>query len=66
MDIVIDISGKIVVDNMGDIGNIQTTCSNSSRDQNGETSRAEHLKGTLTLTLSTISMDGSGWEVLIN
>lgn len=65
MNIVIDVGGKIVVDNMGDVGNIETSGGNCSGDQNRATTSTEHLKSTLTLGLSAVSVDRSGGEVLV-
>lgn len=66
MDVVIDISREIVVDDVGDVGNIQTTSSDSSGDQNRAATVAEHLQSALTLTLSAVTVNGSSGEVLVD
>lgn len=66
MDVVIDIGREIVVDDVGNVGNIQTTSSDSSGNQNGATTVAEHLQSALTLTLSAVTVNGSGGEVLVD
>jgi len=66
MDVVVDISRKVVVDNVRDVGDIETTSGNSSGDQDGATAIAEHLQGTLTLTLSAVTVNRSGREVLVD
>ncbi|KAF3062751.1 hypothetical protein CFAM422_010726 [Trichoderma lentiforme] len=66
VDVIIDISGKVVVDDVGDVGNIKTTSSNSSSHQDGAASVAEELESTLTLTLSPVSVNGGGREALVD
>jgi hypothetical protein len=66
MNVVIDISWEIVVDDVGDVWNIETTSGDGSGDQDWAAAVTEHLKGTLTLTLSAVTMDGGGWEVLVD
>ncbi|ROV91474.1 hypothetical protein VSDG_07154 [Cytospora chrysosperma] len=64
--VVVDVSGQIVVHDVGDVGNIETTGSNSSCDQDGATGVSEHLKGTLTLALSAVTVNRGSGEVLID
>lgn len=66
VDVVINVGGKVVVDHVCDVGDIETTSGNSSGDQDGATAIAEHLQGALTLTLSTITVDRGGGEVLVD
>lgn len=66
MNVVINVGGEIVVDNVGDVGNIQTTGSNSSGNQDRALAIAEKLEGTLTLTLGTITVNRGGGEVLVD
>lgn len=49
----------------GTKGGIHTSC-NSSSDEDWATTISEHLKGTFTLTLSTITVNGGSREVLVN
>ncbi|ROW15354.1 hypothetical protein VPNG_02370 [Cytospora leucostoma] len=64
--VVVDVGGQVVVHNVGDVGNIETTGSNSSCDQDGATSVTEHVESTLTLALSAVAVDGSCWEALVD
>ncbi len=66
VNVVIDISWEIVVDDMGDVWNIKTTSSNSGSDQDWAASVAEHLESTLTLALCAVTMNGGGWKVLVD
>jgi hypothetical protein len=66
MNVIVDISREIVVDDMLHVGDIETTGCNSGSDQDGATPVSEHLKSTLTLTLSTITVNGGCWEVLVD
>lgn len=66
VDVVINVGGEVVVDDVGDIGNIQTTGSNSSSDQDGAATVAEELEGALTLTLSAVTVNGSCGEALVD
>lgn len=66
VDVVIDIGWEIVVDDVGNVWNIQTTSGNSGSDQDWAAAVTEHLQGALTLTLSAVTVDGGGWEVLVD
>lgn len=66
MDVVINVGGEIIVDNVGDVGNIQTTSSNGSSNHNGAASVTEELEGALTLTLGAVTVDRSGREALVD
>lgn len=65
VNIVIDVGGQVVVDDVGNIGDIETTSSNSSGNKDRATARAEHFQSTLTLTLGTITVDSGGGETLV-
>ena len=65
VNVVINVGGKIVVDNVGDIRNIQTTSSNSGCDKDRATTRTEHVQSTLTLALGAVTVDGGGRETLV-
>jgi hypothetical protein len=58
MDVVVDIRGEVVVDNVRDIGNVETTGCDGSGYQDGSTTSAESLKSHLTFALSAIPVDG--------
>ncbi|VUC19933.1 unnamed protein product, partial [Clonostachys rosea] len=66
VNIVVDVSGEVIIDDVGDIGDIETTCSNGSGNEDGAASISEEFKGTLTFTLGTITVNGGGGEVLVN
>lgn len=66
VDVVINVGRKIVVDDVGDVGNIQATSSDSSSNQNRAATVAEHLQSALTLTLSAVTVNGSSGEVLVD
>lgn len=66
MHVVVDVGRQIVVHDVSDVGNIETTGSNSSCDQNGATTVTEHVEGTLTLALSAVTVDGRGGEALVD
>lgn len=64
MDVIVDVSWQVVVDDVSDVGDIETTGSDSSGDQEGAAAAAEELEGTLTLALGTVTVNGGGREVL--
>jgi hypothetical protein len=66
VNVVVDIRGKIVVDDVGDVGNIKTTSSNGSSNQDGAAAVAEVLEGALTLTLGAVTVNRGGGEVLVD
>ena len=66
MDVVVNIRGQIVVDNVGDIGNIQATSGNSSGHENRADTVSELLQGLLTLALSAVTVNGVGAHVLVD
>ena len=66
VNVVIDISWKIVVDDVSNVWNIKATSSNSGSDQDWAATVAEHLESTLTLALGAVTVNGGGWEVLVD
>ena len=64
MHIIVDVRRQIIVQHMGDVGNVETTCGNSCGDQNGSAPRAESLEGHLALTLRSIAVDGGSRKVV--
>jgi hypothetical protein len=65
VNVVINIGGEIIVNDVGDVWNIKTTSSDSSSNQNRATSGAEHLQSTLTFTLGAVTVDSSCREALV-
>lgn len=66
VDIVVNVRGQVIVDNVRDIGNVQTTGSNSSGNENGAVAVAEKLESLLTLALGSVAVNARGREALIN
>jgi hypothetical protein len=66
MDVVVNVGGKVVVDDVGDVRDIKTTSSDSSGDKDRATTSTEHLQSLFTLALSTVTVDGSSWEALVD
>jgi hypothetical protein len=61
MNVVIDIRRKIIVNDMGHVGDIETASGNCGSDHDGSTASSEGVKCRFTLTLGTIAMNrGSG------
>lgn len=66
MNVIVNVGGEIVVDDVGDVGNIETTSGNSSGDKDGAATIPEELESSLTLTLGSVAMNGGGREVLLD
>ena len=64
--VVINVSRKVIVDNVSDVGNVETTGRNSSGNQDWAATVTEELESSLTLPLGSVSVDRSGWEVLVD
>lgn len=64
--IVVDVGGQVIVHNVRDVGNIETTGSDSSCNKNGATAVTEHVERALTLTLGAVAVDRRGWEALVD
>jgi hypothetical protein len=65
MNIVVNVGWEVIVDNVGDIRDVKTTSSNCGGNEDRATTVAEHLQGTLTLTLSAVTVDCGCREALI-
>jgi hypothetical protein len=65
MYIISDIVGHVKVDNVSNLGDVETSGSDISRDQDRGASSTEALQCGLTLTLATITMDRSSWVPLL-
>ncbi|GKT40846.1 uncharacterized protein ColSpa_01026 [Colletotrichum spaethianum] len=66
VDVVVNVGGQVVVDDMGNVGDIETTSGNSGGNQNGAATVAEELQSALTLTLSAVTVNRGGGEVLVD
>ncbi|TFB02208.1 hypothetical protein CCMA1212_005838 [Trichoderma ghanense] len=64
--VVVNVGGKVIVDDVGDVGNIETTSRDSGGNQDGAASVAEVLESALTLTLGPVSVNGGGGEALVD
>src|SRR5690242_1975954 len=56
---------KIIVDDMTNIGNVDTTSRNASGNQDWSLATTECADGVLAFTLSAVSMNGSAWHTLV-
>ena len=65
VDVVVDVGGQIVVDDVGDVGDIQTTGGDGGGDKDGAAAGPEEVEGALTLALSAVAVDGGGGEALV-
>lgn len=65
VNVVINVGGKIVVDDVGDVGDIETTSGDGSGDHDGGAPTSERLEGKLSLALGTVSVDRSRLEVVL-
>jgi len=66
VDIVVNVRGEVVVDDVRDIGDIKATSGNCSGNQDRAASIAEELESPLTLSLSAITVDRRGREILVD
>lgn len=64
VDIVVDVTRKIVVNDMGDVGNIKTTSSDGGGNHDRGATGSEGLESHLTLALSAVTMDGGRGKVV--
>ena len=65
MDIVIDVRREIVIDDVGDVGNIQPTGCDSCSNQNGSAAGSESLECHLTLALGAVTMNGRSGDMVL-
>ena len=64
VDVVVNVAGKVVVDNLRDIGDVQTTTSNIGGTHDGSVAALEAAKGILALPLGLVAVNGAGGEAL--
>jgi len=65
VDVVINVGGEIIVDDMGDIGNIQATSGDSRGNQDRAHAVAKLVQGLFTLPLCAITVNRVGAEILV-
>ena len=58
MNVVIDVGGKVVVDDMGDVGDIETTSNNGGGNHDGSATLVEGLEGRFAFPSGSITMNG--------
>lgn len=66
MDVVVNVGGKIIVDDVRDVGNIQTTSRNSRGNQDRADTVSELAQGLLTLALGAVAVNRVGTHVLVD
>ena len=64
VNIVIDVRGKVIVDHMGNVGDIETTSSDSGGNHDGGATLAEGLECHFTLPLGSVAMNGRSGVVI--
>lgn len=64
VDVIVNVGGKIIVDDMHDIGDVETTSGHRGSDHDRSATLTESIKRRLTLALSTITVDRSSGEVV--
>ena len=57
VNVIIDVGGKVEVDDMGDVGDIETTSGDSGGNHDGSVTLTECLKGHFTFSLGSVTMD---------
>ena len=60
VNVIIDVGGKVIIDNMGDIGNIETTSGNGGGNQDGSVALTEGLESHFTFPLCSVTMNRCG------
>lgn len=64
MDVVVNVAGQIIVDDMGDVGNVKSTGSNGRSYHDGSPASSKSLESHLSFALGTITVDGGSREVV--
>ncbi len=62
MDVVVIGGGKVIVDDMGDIVDVEASCRDVGRDQHLYLIVLETFEGALALALRFVAVDGFGFE----
>ena len=57
MNVIIDVGGKVIVDDMGDIRDVEATSSNSSCNHDGSVTLTEGLESRFTLPLGSVAVN---------
>ena len=63
VDVVLVLVGKVVVDDVGDAGDIDSTGGDIGADKNAELALLELIEGALALVLSSVAVDRFGGDV---
>jgi len=64
MDVVVNVAGQIIVDDMGDVGNVKSTGSNGGSYHDWSPASSKCLKSHLSFALGTVTVDGRSGEVV--
>ena len=60
MDVIVDVTGEIIVDNVGDIGDVQATSGDSGGNHDRGLTGPEGVQGMLTLPLGAVTVNRGG------
>ena len=60
VNVIVDVGRKVIVDDVGNIGDIETTSGDGSGDQDGSVTLTEGLEGHFTLPLGSVTMNRRG------
>lgn len=66
VNVVVNVGRKIVVDNVRNVGDIETSSGDSGSDHDGGSARSESFESEFTFTLSTVSVNRSSLEVVLS
>jgi hypothetical protein len=64
MDVIVDVTGEIIVDDVGDVGDVQTTGGDSGCNHDRSLTSPEGVQGVLTLPLGAVTVNGGGGHVV--
>lgn len=65
VNVVVNVGGEIVVDDVRDVGDVESTSGDGGGDHDGRASRLEGLDGVLALALSAVAVDRGRGEVVL-
>lgn len=63
VDVIINVRRQVVVDNVSDIGNVQSSSSDGGSDHDGRLAASEELQGTFSLSLGSVTVNGRSTNV---
>ena len=65
MYVVVDVGGEIVIDDVGDVGNIESSSGDGGSDHDGRSTRLERLDGVLSFSLRSVSVNRRRSDVVL-